>query len=70
MKAKNPITCAKCGIKDQTRRAADNSLIIGTDAKMRCPDCGNPHATLCRKCCPTEHGTWPTDVPMWNDLLR
>jgi hypothetical protein len=61
MKAKHPITCQKCGIVDQTRKDAEGNTIIGTDKTMRCSDCGNPHATLCRKCCPTEHGTRPTN---------
>lgn len=57
MNTKNPVICEKCGIKDKTRKTSDGSVIVGTDAKMRCRDCGNPHAKLCRLCCPTQHGT-------------
>ena len=53
-----PLTCETCG-----RRDVSEPGHVGTDVKMRCPDCCNatdPHARKCRNCCPTGHGTkWP-----------
>ncbi len=51
-RVRNPITCAKCGILDQTRWKG-KTLIVGTDIRMSCSDC----IDLCRLCCPTHHGT-------------
>lgn len=53
-KAKQWRRCAKCGTYDKTR--LDNTtkiMTVGTLVTMVCPDCTD----LCRKCCPTEHGT-------------
>ena len=53
------LRCRKCMQLDITKGPH-----IGTKTVMRCPDCaeeGSPYATLCRKCCPTEHGTTGTD---------
>lgn len=59
MKAKNPVICTSCGRKDQT-----DANHIGTDSKMRCQDCGDPYARLCRYCCPSGHGTrWEGETP-------
>jgi hypothetical protein len=59
LKAKNPITCQRCGVVDQTRKDAEGNWTIGTNNTMRCEDCAglDGKATLCRHCCPTEHGT-------------
>lgn len=49
------LVCAKCGKKDESTKTH-----VGTDVVMRCRDCANstdPHATMCRDCCPTGHGT-------------
>ena len=61
---KDPLTCSKCGHVDQN----DDSVIphhCGTSVRMRCVDCAGVYgkATLCRKCCPSEHGTkFPTEL--------
>jgi translation initiation factor 2 beta subunit (eIF-2beta)/eIF-5 len=49
------VQCAKCGVTDKS-----HNKHVGTSVKMRCPDCANApdtHATMCRACCPTGHGT-------------
>lgn len=47
------LKCKKCGVIDKNKPGH-----IGTSTSMRCPDCAGPDgkATLCRKCCPSEHG--------------
>ena len=61
---KDPIICTKCGRKDVSffdERLVPAQWHIGTSKKMRCKDCcnddSNGKATMCRYCCPTEHGT-------------
>jgi len=50
------LICLKCGTVDVSKYAH-----AGTQTSMRCEDCSTEqsvgHATLCRRCCPTEHGT-------------
>lgn len=58
MKIKEPLVCAKCKKVDQNNLLS-TPFSIGTSVKMKCPDCCDESgfAQLCRKCCPTEHGT-------------
>lgn len=52
------LVCSKCGTKDKTDKS---SHYTGTYTTMRCPDCcviPQTHATLCRACCPSNHGTF------------
>jgi len=56
------LKCGKCGCVDRTK-----ARHVGTSIKMRCKDCAgvDGKATLCRNCCPTEHGCklgWVDDV--------
>jgi hypothetical protein len=63
------LKCAKCGVVDSSttkhQRIHGMPDHVGTDVRMRCRDCadsasGSQHATMCRNCCPTQHGTlWP-----------
>ena len=49
------LKCSKCGVVDKSDKTH-----VGTKDVMRCEDCaasGDPHATMCRNCCPTGHGT-------------
>ncbi len=54
---KKYVRCKKCGIVDTGK--------TGTSITMICKDCnqgklnkyGRPLAELCRKCCPSHHGT-------------
>ena len=53
------LRCIKCGI-DTTPTKSE----VGTSTMMRCIHCCNPkdvlypkHATMCRACCPSGHGT-------------
>ena len=57
------LRCIKCGI-DATPTKSE----VGTSTMMRCQHCCNPkdvlylrgypkHATMCRACCPSGHGT-------------
>lgn len=55
---KDPVTCTKCGIKDYNKPGH-----VGTSKRMHCVDCAGSDgkATLCRNCCPTNHGCkWST----------
>jgi predicted RNA-binding Zn-ribbon protein involved in translation (DUF1610 family) len=63
------VVCSHCGLVDSGKS--------GTSASMICPDCGDARsgkATMCRSCCPTEHGcTWEEDftdpgVIDWDDI--
>lgn len=55
-----PLVCTKCGKRDVSKPGH-----TGTSTVMRCPDCEGPdgtpslmgHASMCRDCCPTGHGT-------------
>ena len=50
-----PVKCVKCGKLDATTKGH-----VGTSVTMHCPDCcasSDPHATMCRDCCITGHGT-------------
>jgi len=51
------VKCVGCGTTDRT-----DDRHTGTAIEMLCVDCGAAHggrkyATMCRKCCPTGHGT-------------
>ncbi len=51
------LKCERCGAIDT------DTYSVGTSVEMLCRDCSDPspgeggYATLCRKCCPTGHGT-------------
>lgn len=60
---KTYVICSACGKQDKP----DTSVIphnVGTSTVMRCRDCAadSPHASKCRACCPTGHGTRIEDV--------
>jgi hypothetical protein len=66
------LICAKCGETDKTD-TTQTPHYIGTKTSMKCRACtqdlpGNTKgfAMLCRKCCPTGHGT-RIDGMDWNN---
>lgn len=50
------LRCKKCGITDNSSAILGH---VGTSKNMKCPDCADStgFATMCRNCCPTQHGT-------------
>ena len=58
------LRCAKCGCNATPHKwdSKTPKLLaeVGTSTTMCCADCctpSDPHATMCRDCCPTGHGT-------------
>jgi hypothetical protein len=74
MKKSDYLTCTRCGRLDTNDRRTVPHY-VGTAKAMRCRDCGEQstaapaehvqlrrrggYALLCRRCCPTGHGTRP-----------
>jgi predicted nucleic-acid-binding Zn-ribbon protein len=77
------LRCSKCGCDAvPTKAVITNGKLeklaeVGTSTLMRCHDCASPddqsskqYATMCRQCCPSNHGTYCyQDVPelAWPD---
>lgn len=55
------VWCIKCGRHDDDYKDAYGIRHKGTDINMKCSACNNGvktgQAQMCRKCCPTGHGT-------------
>jgi ribosomal protein L40E len=64
------VHCIECGTVDKPRYIEKNRYEVGTSVKMICPDCENPNtkrAIKCRKCCPTNHGTFIYQDDFWEE---